>query len=154
MQFARNNAVVRWLEKTLAARKETVIQDIEVPIHNAEAFHHFFHQQVGVKPVWMCPVQNYNSEVKYAFYALLPNTLYVNFGFWDAVPSGEPEGHYNKLIEGKVGALAGHKSLYSDVYYSEDEFWQIYDQSHYRKIKQKYDPKGGLKDWYKKVTGK
>ena len=53
----------------------------------------------------------------------------------------------------KVSELKGHKSLYSDVYYSEDEFWKMYSKEHYQRIKQKYDPKSLLKDWYRKVKG-
>lgn len=154
MRFARNSKVVAWLERTFGERKETIIQDIEVPIHNAEAFHRFFHQSIGIKPVWMCPVQSFDANTHYPFYALTSDTLFVNFGFWDAIASRESDGHYNRLIEAKVGELSGHKSLYSAVYYTEQQFWQLYNREHYQTIKQRYDAVSGLKDWYQKVTEK
>ena len=30
--------------------------------------------------------------------------------------------------------------LYSDAYYTEEEFWKIYDKAAYDTLKQKYDP--------------
>jgi FAD/FMN-containing dehydrogenase len=154
MHFARNSKMVALLEKWFSKPKETVIQDIEVPIENAPAFHHFFHQQIKIKPVWMCPVQTLNPKVKYHFYHMDPTKIFVNFGFWEAIESDHKPGYYNRLIETEVTKLSGHKSLYSDVFYTEHQFWQLYDKTQYQQIKAKYDAKGGLKEWYQKVTGK
>ena len=44
------------------------------------------------------------------------------------------------------------KSLYSDAYYDEDEFWELYDGATYRQLKQKYDPEDRLKDLYQKCV--
>jgi hypothetical protein len=79
---------------------------------------------------------------------------YVNFGFWDVVRSPEPlaEGFYNKKVEQKVGELGGIKSLYSDVYYPREKFWQIYNQNAYRQLKEKYDAGQRLRDLYDKCV--
>ena len=154
MHFARNSKAFAWFEKHCTKSKETIIQDIEVPIENAPAFHRFFHQSIQIKPVWMCPVKTLNPSVKYRFYDMDSHKFFVNFGFWEAIPSNKEKGHYNRLIEKEVMALSGHKSLYSEVYYTEAEFWTLYDKVHYDQIKTKYDPKNGLKSWYQKVMGK
>ena len=80
--------------------------------------------------------------------------LYVNVGFWSAVPErpGDPQAH-NRLIERLVADLGGHKSLYSTVHYDEAEFWQRYNGPAYRAVKERYDPRGRLPDLYAKVTG-
>jgi FAD/FMN-containing dehydrogenase len=64
----------------------------------------------------------------------------------------ERQGTYNRLIENKVTELGGHKSLYSDSYFDEDEFWLAYDGETYRQLKNTYDPKGRLPDLYSKVV--
>ena len=43
-------------------------------------------------------------------------------------------------------ALAGMKSLYSDSYFTRDQFWQIYNKAAYDRLKMKYDRDGALKD--------
>ena len=154
MHFSRNNPIAKWLLSTLMSPTETVIQDIEVPVNNAEQFHRFFHNKIGITPVWMCPVKTVNSTKSYPFYALPHETLFINFGFWDSIKSNQPIGYYNRLIENKVQQLSGHKSLYSDVYYSEKTFWTLYDKPLYDHLKYKYDPKGHLKNWYDKIMVK
>jgi hypothetical protein len=80
--------------------------------------------------------------------------MYVNFGFWDVVTTREsrPVGFCNRNIERKVTELGGIKSLYSDSYFSEDEFWAIYNRPAYAELKQKYDPAGALGDLYAKTV--
>lgn len=152
MKIARNNSIIKWLLNTFGKRTEAVIQDVELPVENCEAFHQFFQEEIGIKPVWVCPVQAYQSDVKYDFYYLKPDQLFINFGFWEAVPSQHPDGYFNKKIEVKVAALDGHKSLYSNVYYDESTFWKIYNKDLYLSLKYKYDPKQALKSLYQKVT--
>jgi FAD/FMN-containing dehydrogenase len=84
-----------------------------------------------------------------------PGRLFVNVGFWATVPlrPGQSDGTHNRLIESKVTELGGHKSLYSDSYFNEDEFWSRYDGETYRKLKETYDPKGRLPDLYAKCVG-
>ena len=84
----------------------------------------------------------------------MPNTLHVNFGFWDVVKGREqhPKGYYNRKIERKVAELGGIKSLYSDSYYELEKFWDIYNRPAYTQLKHKYDPQGTFKDLYQKCV--
>ena len=133
---------------------ESVIQDVDIPIARAPEFLAFFLEQVGVLPVWICPIGGYHDEAKFPLYRVDPKTLYVNFGFWDVVEDRvkrEP-GHYNRKIERKVAELGGVKSLYSDSYYPEDEFWRLYNRSAYDALKRRYDPQRRFKNLYEKCV--
>lgn len=152
----RNFTSQYWLGRLLAKRKfnksESIIQDVEVTIGNAEQFLSFFQRDIGIKPIWICPLQSYFKQ-QYSFYKMNPNELYINFGFWDIVRSNQVPGYYNRLIEKTVQNLQGNKSLYSSVYYTPEEFWAIYDKDLYTKLKNTYDPKNRLNDLYKKCVG-
>lgn len=137
-----------------SARKESIIQDIEIPIKNCAEFMDFFHKEIGIKPVWVCPVKTHDPTVNYNLYSMNPSLLYVNFGFWDTVKTNKEKGYYNRKIERKVKKLQGKKSLYSDVFYSEEEFWELYNKEAYDKLKRKYDSQGKLKNLYEKCTMK
>jgi len=104
--------------------------------------------------VWLCPIRQTDPARRFPLYPLQPRTVYVNFGFWDVVYSDEPQppGDLNRRIERKVAALSGIKSLYSDSFYTEDEFWSIYDGGTYRALKARYDPAGSLPDLYAKCV--
>jgi FAD/FMN-containing dehydrogenase len=135
--------------------RETVIQDVQIPVDRAEEFLAFFTREIGINPVWICPTRAADPTVRYPLYPLDPSVTYVNFGFWDSVPSTperEPN-HLNRLLEREVTRLGGRKGLYSHSYYSPEEFWDLYDRPAYEALKAKYDPNGRFKDLYAKVVG-
>jgi FAD/FMN-containing dehydrogenase len=112
--------------------------------------------------VWLCPLRLREPRSDsgavigpartWPLYPMRPGELYVNAGFWSAVPQepGRPDAH-NRRVEELVSALGGHKSLYSTVHYDEDEFWEHYNGPAYRALKERYDPRGRLPDLYRKV---
>jgi FAD/FMN-containing dehydrogenase len=133
---------------------ETVIQDAQIPIDRAEEFLAFFTREIGINPVWICPTRAVDPHSRYPLYPLDPSATYVNFGFWDSVPttpSRDPN-HFNRLLEREVTRLGGRKGLYSHSFYSRDEFWELYDRTAYEALKEKYDPEGRFKDLYAKCV--
>jgi FAD/FMN-containing dehydrogenase len=138
------------------AQSESVIQDVDIPLAHAAQFLEFFHAEVGILPVWMCPIRPTLPGPAFPLYPLRTDTLYLNFGFWDVVRdrAPRPEGFRNRKIERKVTELGGIKSLYSDSYFTEDEFWSVYDRRAYAALKTKYDAQGALGDLYAKVVSR
>jgi FAD/FMN-containing dehydrogenase len=134
-------------------RQEPVVQDVEIPVAETAKFLSEFHREVGISPVWLCPLR-LRSPDPWPLYPLHAGELYVNVGFWSSVPlrPGQSDGHHNRLIERLVADLGGHKSLYSTVHYPEEEFWQRYNGAAYRAVKRAYDPDGRLPDLYRKVS--
>ncbi len=133
-------------------RNEVIIQDVEIPLEKSAEFLDFFQTQIGIKPVWVCPLRAYNSKVSYPLYPLNPTQIYVNFGFWDAIPTDKAPGYYNRLVEAKVTELNGKKSFYSDSFYTKPEFEKLFDQSFYAALKSRYDPTGRFKGLYDKCV--
>jgi FAD/FMN-containing dehydrogenase len=134
--------------------REPVIQDVEIPVGRLPEFLEFFADEIGISPVWLCPLRLRDHD-GWPLYPMEPDKLYVNVGFWAtvALAPGEQAGTHNRLIESKVTELGGHKSLYSDSYFTEDEFWPRYDGQSYQKLKATYDPGGRLPDLYAKCVG-
>lgn len=132
---------------------ETVIQDVEIPIQNCEKFLQFYLKNINILPVWVCPVKQIDPTKEWSLYGLDPKKLYINFGFWSSVAAkpNKPIWH-NRLLEKTVTNLKGKKSLYSDAYYSESEFWRLYNKPKYSILKKRYDPDGVLKDLYQKTV--
>nr|WP_046282708.1 FAD-binding oxidoreductase [Mycobacterium sp. UM_NZ2] len=131
--------------------RERVVQDIEVPLERCRQFLDWFFAHVPIEPVWLCPLRLRGDE-EWPLYPIRSNRTYVNVGFWSSVPAGATEGATNRLIEAKVSELDGHKSLYSDSYYTAAEFDELYGGETYRKIKKTYDPDSRLLDLYAKAV--
>ena len=148
------------LSRVLNARRgasphEDVIQDVEIPVERGAEYLRFFAEQIGMSPVWMCPLR-LRGEMTCPLYPLRPGQVYVNFGFWGtvALPAGAADGHYNRLVEDQVSALGGQKGLYSTSFYSEDDFWAHYNGPEYSRLKHDYDGEGRLAGLYDKCVGR
>jgi FAD/FMN-containing dehydrogenase len=154
MRWNSKWGLTRHLDRLLGRHRESVIQDVDIPLRNAPAFLDFFQREIGILPIWICPIRPYRKDARFTLFPMDPDTLYLNFGFWDVVRCRQAfaPGHHNRLVEAKVAALGGIKSLYSDSYYEPEEFWRIYDGEAYRALKSKYDPQGRARDLYQKCV--
>jgi FAD/FMN-containing dehydrogenase len=140
--------------KLFGVHQETIVQDVDVAGEHAPAFLDFFQREIALTPVWICPFRAFDRQHRFPLFPTDPDALYINFGFWDSKFSQTsfPEGHFNRLIEHKLAELGGIKSLYSDSYFTPEEFWEVYNKGAYDKLKAKYDPNGRLSDLYRKCV--
>lgn len=154
MRWNTRVGLTRTINRLTGIHRESVIQDVDIPIENAPAFLAFFERTIGIRPVWICPARHARDDGDYPLFPMRADTLYVNFGFWDGVKTRQehPKGHFNRLIEKEVARLGGIKSLYSESFYERDEFEGIYGGEAYKNLKRRYDPKDQLKDLYEKCV--
>ncbi len=154
MRFNSKWGLMRRINAMMGYQCESVIQDIDIPIGQAAEFLRFLFDEIGVLPIWVCPIGTSDESSRYSLFPLRGDTNYVNFGFWDSTRTRErrPEGFLNKKIERKTAELGGIKSLYSDMYYDEQEFWSTYNRDAYDRLKQIYDPHGKLLNLYDKCV--
>ena len=117
------------LDRLRGLHAEPVIQDVPIPIDRAPAFLDFFHREIGILPIWICPVRAHDPARRFDLFPMEPDVLYVNFGFWG-------------LIKEKGRRPRG--------YYEPDEFWRLYNKPAYDRLKASYDPDGRLGDLYRK----
>ncbi len=145
-------------------QRERVVQDIEVPVERLGEFLEWFDKEVGMRPVWLCPlrvrpgvVPSYAASTRdrpWPSYPLASDRTYVNVGFWGAVPVGPeaPEAPLNRAIEARVADLEGHKSLYSESFYDVETFDRLYDGPNLALVKGRYDPDDRLSTLYDKAV--
>jgi FAD/FMN-containing dehydrogenase len=154
MRLNSRLGLTRALDRLRGLHAESVIQDVDIPVAKAPEFLDFLLREIGILPVWLCPVRARRAGARFPLYPMDPDTLYVNFGFWDVVRRREPfaSGHHVRLIERKLEELDGIKSLYSDSHYDAETFWRIYGGPAYQALKRKYDPDAAFKDLYQKCV--
>lgn len=154
-------------------RAERVVQDVEVPVDRLAEFLAWFDDEVGMRPVWLCPLRlrresgerlrresgerlrRESGERPWPTYPLSSGTTYVNVGFWGNVAVGPeaPLAPRNHAIEAKVDELGGHKSLYSEAFYARDDFDRLYDGANLARVRAVHDPGGRMTDLFEKVVG-
>jgi FAD/FMN-containing dehydrogenase len=141
-----------WLDRRKGNPEgERVVQDVEIPVDRLPEFLEWFDAEVGMRPVWLCPLV---ASQKWPTYPLAPDEIYVNVGFWGNVPVGPdaPNAPRNRAIEAKVHELGGHKSLYSEAFYDRETFDQLYDGANLAQVKGRYDPENRLTTLYDKAV--
>jgi FAD/FMN-containing dehydrogenase len=137
---------------------ERVVQDVEIPLDRLVEFLGWFDREVGMRPVWLCPLRlrpgGAGEPRTWPGYPLTAGTTYVNVGFWGVVNVGPdaPRGPRNRAIEAKVSELGGHKSLYSEAFYDREEFDRLYGGEHLGRVKALHDPDDRLTSLYDKVV--
>jgi FAD/FMN-containing dehydrogenase len=154
MRWNSRWGLTRALDALTGWRAESVIQDVDIPLARAPEYLDFMHREIGLLPIWVCPIGDPSPQWRFPLYPVAPRTTYVNFGFWDVKKTRErhPPGHFNRLIERKVAELGGIKSLYSDAYFTREEFARGYGGEAYAALKARYDPRGTFKDLYEKCV--
>jgi FAD/FMN-containing dehydrogenase len=154
MRWNSRVGLARVLDRIAGRQRESVIQDVDIPLDRAAAFLDFFLREIGILPVWICPIRSPERQRHWPLYPVDPAATYVNFGFWDVVSTRarhEP-GHFNRLVERRVAELGGIKSLYSDSFFSREEFDRLYGGETYAALKRRYDPQGRLPGLYEKCV--
>ncbi|EGP92099.1 unnamed protein product [Zymoseptoria tritici ST99CH_1A5] len=122
-----------------------IIQDLLLPRSGVENFVDFVDSKFGFYPLWLCPLKRgqevslrpklggdvYDDDKKVSF---------VNVGVWG--PGSTNYSRFieeNRELEQKITQLGGIKWLYAQAFYTEDEFWSIYDRKWYDALRQKYN---------------
>lgn len=171
-KFPFNRLTRWWLDDFLHTRmmytalhasghsKRYVVQDLALPYPTAEEFVNYTHDAFGIYPLWLCPLKQSSlptmhphnkKEVEADGLTLKP---LLNIGLWGA-PKGltRPDDFVraNKELEAKLRELGGMKWLYAHAYYTEDEFWSIFDRAWYDGLRAKYGATS-LTNVYEKVT--
>ncbi|NLZ41542.1 MAG: FAD-binding oxidoreductase, partial [Comamonadaceae bacterium] len=121
MRWNARWGLTRAWQRLRGRHPESVIQDVQIPLARAAEFLDFLAREIGIWPVWLCPIRPAPAAgPHWPLFALPAGVPFLNFGFWDVIAHRvrRPPGHYNRLVEAQVAALGGRKSLYSECRYT------------------------------------
>jgi len=139
-----------------------IIQDVALPAGNAGPFISWLADTMPMWPLWLCPLRR-DARVSMGHPRAFTGTVggssadgsvfegeYINVGVWG--PYLAPEVEYvraNRALENKVAELGGLKWLYSRVFYTEDEWWKIYNREEYERLRGRFDASSLPSIWEK-----
>ena len=123
-----------------------LIQDLAMPASTTREFVEYIDSTLGIYPLWLCPWRPVMRK------SMHPGALeccqdggggegqsIINVGVWGPGPTDLDQFiGVNRQIEQKVRELGGRKWLYAQAYYTEKEFWEIYDEKSYNDLRRKY----------------
>ena len=117
-----------------------MIQDLSLPYNTAEQFIDYTSESLDIWPLWLCPLRATDPPTFH------PSTgedgkpqPMLNIGLWGPASTDvETFVKQNRDLETRLTKLGGRKVLYSHTYYPEREFWKLYDQNWYQKLRERY----------------
>ena len=136
--------------------KRYVVQDLALPYATAEQFVEYTDKAFGIYPLWLCPLRQsplptlhpHSSQTEADGKTQIP---LLNIGLWGYGPSRHDDFvKVNRDLEYKLRELGGMKWLYAHTYYTEEEFWEVYNREWYNALREKYDATS-LPSVYEKV---
>ncbi len=117
-----------------------VCQDILIPKQTAMEFIKYADEELHIYPVPLpiCPIK-IQPKARLQFNGLQKGGIGYNIGIYGLkVRPYEKFIAVNRSIEAMTQKLGGRKWLYAHSYYTEEEFWKIYDKPWYDRLRQKY----------------
>jgi FAD/FMN-containing dehydrogenase len=139
------------LRHFLPARRPNVIVDVFVPFTRVPAFFDWYRREIDFFPIWCVP---YRPPRRYPwlsddFHARTPDELFLDLAVY-GLP--QPRGkNYHVLFEQELLRLGGMKTLISHNYYSEEDFWCVFNRPNYERVKARVDPDNLFRDLYDKT---
>ncbi|KAF4499130.1 hypothetical protein FAGAP_4723 [Fusarium agapanthi] len=124
-----------------------VVQDLALPFDTTEAFVDWVDAELGIWPLWLCPLKGcqtptFHPITKGSSDTRAGNNIsqpMLNIGVWGWGPSDREEFKAkNQALEKKLMELGGRKWLYAHTYYTEEQFWDLYDRSWYERLREHY----------------
>lgn len=118
--------------------QDWLVQDFYIPWNKVIDFIEYSKQLVSIWPLWLCPMKPTKTPQKLSPHFINTEML-MDIGVWghtekylkDPIRMNREHEHYIKKINGR-------KMLYAHQYYTEEEFWKIYDERWYKKLRLKY----------------
>lgn len=122
-----------------------MVQDLSLPYSTAEDFMDYTATKYDIWPLWLCPLSPIQPPTFHPWTAspgqdASPKPM-LNIGLWGRASDDlDTFVQQNRDLEQRLGELGGRKVLYSHTYYTEQEFWSLYDRGWYEDLRRKYQP--------------
>mmetsp|Transcript_2119 Transcript_2119/g.4271 ORF Transcript_2119/g.4271 Transcript_2119/m.4271 type:complete len:166 (-) Transcript_2119:131-628(-) len=137
-----------------------VVMDLTLPAENASALIRRVRHSIPIStPLWICPLKGSKIRQPLATHGH-HSGLMMNIGVYGRVCDSEGR-RYSKELEEFTAAHGGRKMLYSQNFYTENEFWgraghpwdqgAMFDEGGYHRLRQRLGADKVLPDLFSKV---
>ena len=153
-KFINSTRTLKLVEKfrrLIPSDKIPITVDVFIPFSKVSNFMEWYKKEVNHFPLWCVPykfVRGY-EWLSADFLLKTKDELILDLAIYGMEKKGDK--NYYKIIEDELMNIGGIKTLISSNYYSESDFWKIWNKENYDKVKRKTDPNNIFRDLYTKT---
>lgn len=128
-----------------------VTLDVFVPFSRASEFMRWYREAIDFFPIWCVPYRLPRTYEWIAsdYFQGIDDELFLDLAMYGLhQPAGR---NLYRELEEELFRVRGIKTLISHNYYSEDEFWRVFNGPNWRAIKSLTDPDNVFRDLYAKT---
>lgn len=139
------------LHRLIPPDKIPITLDVFIPFSKASDFIEWYKKEINFFPLWCVPykcVRDY-EWISTDFLHKTEDELFLDLAIYGMKKRSSK--NYYKILEDELMDIGGLKTLISSNYYSESDFWKIWNKENYDKIKRLTDPNNIFRDLYTKT---
>jgi FAD/FMN-containing dehydrogenase len=143
--------MAEWFERLLPAQAVPVTVDVFIPFSRVPTFLDWFEKRFHHYPLWCVPYKRVRDYewLSPDFYRGLDDRLFLDLAIY-GMEQRKGENAY-KEIEEELIRVGGLKTLISSNFFSEEQFWKIWNKPNYDRVKALTDPDNAFHDLYTKT---
>jgi FAD/FMN-containing dehydrogenase len=140
------------LRRLISSEEIPVVIDVFIPFSKLDDFLEWHEQETHHFPLWCVPyrVMRQYEWISDEYFTAMDEELLIDIAIY-SMKTENNERYYRKL-EQKMLKLGGLKTLISYNYYTEEEFWRIWNKRNYDAVKGITDPDNIFRDLYDKTV--
>jgi FAD/FMN-containing dehydrogenase len=140
---------LRWI--FLDDDRPLITVDTFLPFSRLKEFLLWYEKDFQHFPLWVVPYKRVHDYewLSDSFWKGLDDDLMIDIAIYGMKQRGTT--NYYRLMEEKLKELGGVKTLISYNYYTEDEFWEIFNRKNFETVKAITDPDNIFRNLYQKT---
>ena len=136
--------------KIITEEKLPITIDLFIPFSKAEEFFEWYNQEINYFPLWCVPYKRKNYEwISDSFLKNIKDDLFLDIAIYEMRKENKEK--YYRMFEDEIIKINGLKTLISNNYFSEKDFWKIWNKKNYDEVKKQTDPKNIFRGLYEKT---
>ncbi len=153
-KFVDSTTVLRLVEKFrrhIPSAMIPITVDTFIPYSRMDEFMDWYRREVNFFPLWCVPYKRVRAYewIDADYLRRNDDELYLDLAIYGMKKSGDKD--YYKVLEDELTSIGALKTLISTNYYTESDFWKIWNKDNYDRVKRRTDPDNIFRDLYAKM---
>jgi len=114
--------------------------DVFIPFSKAGEFMDWYRREINFFPLWCVPYKRVREYEWIAsdFIKKTNDELFLDLAIYGMKRKGDK--NYYKIMEDELMDIGALKTLISNNYYTESDFWKVWNKENYDRVKKVTDP--------------